>query len=344
MTLTRSLLLSALAAVCLTAGCTGKSRTVTAIAINPKNPNFVYITTNDLVYKTRDAGATWEVITEGMGAARILSLAVHPELTATVYAGTMGDSVYRSMDGGQHWSIINAGMKEHVSVVNSFAFNPKNPDIFYAGTTVGVFKTENGGLMWEDVPNKGMDSVYVVPIILDRTDPKHLLVGTSGGVYDSLDGGQTWKPRHQGMITELVESGLALGVNWLAQDPVHTDVFYAATTNGAYKSVDHAVSWKKIEGGLFGGFISQVLVDFKEPSVLYAGTSEGIYKSTDAGATWSRADNGLTATNVRVIVMHPRKPKTLYAGTQKGLFKTTDGAKQWREEDFRAKTKPKTAP
>jgi photosystem II stability/assembly factor-like uncharacterized protein len=325
---------------CLAAACMGKSKTVTAIAINPKRPDFVYITTNDRVYKTKDGGETWTVITQGMGAARILSLAVHPELTSTLYAGTMGDSVYRSMDGGQRWSIINAGMKEHVSVVNSFAFHPEDRNIFFAGTTVGVFKTENGGLMWEEMPNKGMDSVYVVTIIVDKDDPEVLFIGTSGGVYRTSDGGATWQLQGKGMIHSVIETGLELGVNWLVQDPVNTDTIYAATTNGAYKSEDHGASWTKMAGGLSNGFIPQILIDYKNPSVLYAGSTEGIYKSSDHGRTWTRSDEDLPSKNIRIMAMNPKNPEVLYTGTQRGLFKTVDGGLHWRELDFLSKPEP----
>ena len=89
-----------LAGSSIISGCVGKSSQVTAIAMHPETPETLYIATNDNVYKTRDGGLTWAPITEGMGHARILSLAIHPLHTAMVYAGTLGDAVYRSVDGG----------------------------------------------------------------------------------------------------------------------------------------------------------------------------------------------------------------------------------------------------
>ena len=316
-------------------GCTVGTTTVTAIAINPKRPNFIYIATNNKIYKSKDGGETWAVMTEGLGTApRVISLAIHPELTSTVYAGTWGDSVYRSLDGGQHWSIINAGMKEHVSIVNSFAFHPENPNIFFAGLTVGIFKTENAGLMWDDVPNKGMDSVYVVPLILDHSDPNVLYAGTSGGVYRSSNGGQTWVLLHKGMLKNLIDSGLELGVNTLAQDPVHTNKIYAGTTNGAYKSTNRGDSWSKIAGGLGDDFIAHILIDPQEHSTLYAGTTQGVFRSQDEGDHWTPIQEGLTTKNVRYMAMDPTDPKIIYAGTQKGLFKTVNGGEAWRELTF----------
>jgi photosystem II stability/assembly factor-like uncharacterized protein len=318
-----------LAALLSLTACTGKGKTVTYIAINPIHPKIFYIATNDAVYKTRDGGKDWTKLSEGLGGARVISLAVHPQLPSTVYAGTMGDSVYRSMDGGQHWGIINAGMKEHVSVVNSMVFYPGEPDVFFAGTTVGVFKSTNGGLMWEDLPLEGMDSVYVVPMILDHDNPNIIYVGTSGGVYRSPNGGRTWERLFNGMITEKIEPGLSLGVNTLAQDPGTPDDLYAGTTRGAYKSVNRGKLWTKIAGGLPVTFIAQIIIDPDHAKVVYAGTSDGIFRSRDAGETWSPINQGLTGTNVRCLAMHPKDHKTIYAGSQHGLFRTTDGGDNW---------------
>lgn len=315
----------------LVPACTGKNKTVTAIAINPSRPDFIYITTNDGVYKTTDGGGNWKMLTAGLGATRVISLAIHPKLTSTIFAGTMGDAIYRSLDGGQQWGIINAGMRAHVTVVNSMAFLPGDPDTFYAGTTVGVFKTTNGGLMWEELPLKGMDSVYVVPLILDRDNPNIIYVGTSGGVYRSPNGGRTWERMHKGMITELVKTGLSLGVNTLAQDPVMPDNLYAGTTRGGYKSVDRGRNWTKIEGGLPGDFIAQILLAPDQPEVLYAGTSEGIFRSRDRGETWSPINQGLTAKNVRALAIDPKNFQKIYAGTQHGLFRSIDGGENWTE-------------
>ncbi|MBI3995049.1 MAG: hypothetical protein HY349_03615, partial [Nitrospirae bacterium] len=58
-------------------GCNGKSVAVTAIVINPENSNILFIATNDAIYKSRDGGAAWIPLTQGLGHARILSLAVH---------------------------------------------------------------------------------------------------------------------------------------------------------------------------------------------------------------------------------------------------------------------------
>jgi photosystem II stability/assembly factor-like uncharacterized protein len=318
-------------------GCSGKSNFVTAIAINPEHPSVLFIATNDSVYKTRDDGATWIPVTEGLGHARIVSLAIHPKQTSTVYAGTLGDAVYRSVDGGNRWSIINAGMKEHVTYVNAFVFHPQDPETILAATTVGIFKTVNDGMMWDEMPNKGMDSVYVVSAALDPTDTNILYAGTSGGVYKSVNGSMTWREANNGMIHVAPGTALSLGVNSLAMDPSKTTTLYAGTTRGAFKTTDGAVSWTKIQEGIGERFVATILIHPTANMTLFAGTQNGVYKTTDGGEHWTALNNGLTNLSIRSLAMHPKDPNVMYAGTQGGLFKTTDGGSNWAALTVRPK-------
>ena len=317
-------------------GCSGKSRIVTAIVINPAHPNILFIATNDAVYKSRDDGATWIPVTEGLGHARIVSLAIHPKQTSTVYAGTLGDAVYRSVDGGNRWSIINAGMKEHVTYVNAFVFHPQDPETILAATTVGFFKTVNDGMMWEELPNKGLDSVYVVSAALDPKDANILYSGTSGGVYKTINGGLTWRFMSSGMIEGEFRTAMALGVNSLVMDPGNSSSLYAGSTRGLFKTTNGADNWVKIQGGMGETFVAVLLVHPASHSTLFAGTQNGVYKTTDGGEHWTALNNGLTNLSVRSLAMHPKDPSVLYAGTQGGLFKTVNGGESWAALKFSA--------
>ncbi|MBI3611045.1 MAG: hypothetical protein HY204_10150 [Nitrospirae bacterium] len=318
-------------------GCNGKSNIVTAIVMNPDHPNTLFIATNDSVYKSRDDGAAWVPVTEGLGHARILSLAIHPVNTSTVYAGTLGDAVYRSVDGGNRWSVINAGLKEHVTVVNAFLFHPRDPETILAATTVGFFKTADGGMMWEELSNKGMDSVYVVSAAIDPTDTSILYAGTSGGVYKTTNGGTTWRETNNGLIRAEPGTALSLGINSLIMDPAKTTTLYAGTTRGGFKTVDGAASWTKIQEGIGETFVATLLIHPVSNTTLFAGTQNGVYKTTDGGEHWLPSNNGLTNLNIRALAMHPKDSNILYAGTQGGLFKTVDGGMNWSALTIRPK-------
>src|SRR5512140_419603 len=118
-------LLSLVVLLVLFIGC-DRSDPIVVIQLNPKNPDIIYIATNDYIYKTRDGGQTWTNLSKGMSYSRVISMALDPIYPATVYAGTKGDAVYKSHDGGQRWASMRSGLDDATisSVVNQFLFDP----------------------------------------------------------------------------------------------------------------------------------------------------------------------------------------------------------------------------
>jgi len=315
----------------LLGACGKQTDTIVSIALHPTNPRIFYVATNESVYKTRDGGLTWERMATDLSTYRVLFLALDPQHPATVYAGTMMDAVYKSPDGGQHWMPYNAGLKEHISVVNQLIFDPRDSEKIYAATTVGVFYTSDGGRDWNERMT-GMKEVHiVVAIALDPKRPNTLYAGTTGGAYRSRDGGNTWKKVNNGLVpVEILDASMALGVNTLVIDPVNTEVMYAGTTRGLFKSTNGAESWTRIGRSMEDQYISSLVIDPTDPHMLYAGGRAGIQNSTDGGETWQSMNRGLETLNIRVIAMSPLDPQTLYAGTNgSGLYRSTDGAHSW---------------
>ena len=77
-------------------GC-NRSDPIVVIQLHPKNPDIMYIATNDYIYKTRDGGQTWTNLSKGMSHSRVISMAIDPVYPATVYAGTKGDAVLQEL-------------------------------------------------------------------------------------------------------------------------------------------------------------------------------------------------------------------------------------------------------
>ena len=144
----RILILALLLALSL-AGC-NRGDPIVVIQLNPKNPDIIYVATNDYIYKTRDGGQTWTNLSKGMSHSRVIAMAVDPAYPATVYAGTKGDAVYKSHDGGQRWASMRSGLDDATitSVVNHFVFDPTDSNHIYIATTMGVSETKDGGEHW----------------------------------------------------------------------------------------------------------------------------------------------------------------------------------------------------
>ena len=313
-------------------GCGKSSDAIVSIALHPTNPKILYVATNESVYKTRDGGDTWERMATDLSTYRVLSIAIDPERPATVYAGTMFDAVYKSPDGGQHWMPYNAGLKEHISVVNQFVFDPHDSETIYTATTVGVFRSTDAGRLWNERMT-GMKEVHiVVSVAIDPQRPSILYAGTTGGAYRSTNSGASWTKINNGLIPpEVLDASLALGVNTLVIDPQHTDTIYAGTTKGLFKSSDMGNSWTRIAESMTDQYVSSAIIDPVDPRILYVGGRAGIQKSMDGGHTWNTMNTGLESTNVRTIAMSPTNSHILYTGTNgSGLYYSENSAETWK--------------
>lgn len=320
-----------------TLACQKESESIVSIALHPTNANILYVATNDAVYKSRDGGGTWEKF-PSFSARRVTTLAIDPLLPAAIYAGTMGDAVYKSPDGGQHWLPHNVGLKEHVSFINQFVFNPAASEQIYAATTVGAFYSKDAGREWVERMN-GMKEVHIVTsIAINPREPAVLYAGTTGGVYRSDDGATNWKKINNGLIpeTELM-AAMALGVNAIEIDRTNPDVVYAGTTKGLFHTVNKGEQWERIGQSISDPFISSLVLHPKEPSQLYIGGPAGIWKTSDGGKTWQAMNQGLATLNIRALAMDPRHVQTLYAGTNgSGLYRSTNAGATWTAVPLKA--------
>src|SRR5574338_235162 len=133
---------------------------VYAMVIDPSNNDIMYTgSSTSGVYKTTDAGVTWNPANSGLLNTAVLSLGISASNPQVVYAGTnyngTTDGVYKSTDGGGSWTRLINGIQETNRGIQAIAVDPTNPDIVYiavfdgvADSPVGLYKTTDGGNNW----------------------------------------------------------------------------------------------------------------------------------------------------------------------------------------------------
>ena len=313
-------------------GC-NRSDPIVLIQLHPKNPDIIYVATNDYIYKTRDGGQAWSNLSRGMSHSRVIAMAVDPAYPATVYAGTKGDAVYKSHDGGQRWASMRSGLDDATisSVVNQFLFDPADAQHIFIATTMGVFETKNGGEQWTKRMEGMKEVLMVVTLGMDPTRPSILYAGTSGGVYKSIDQAGHWVKVNNGLVpADMVKTSRALNVTSILVDPYEPDTVYAATLVGMYKTIDGGKSWKRIGESLADQMIVGMVLDRTRRGVLYITGRDGVHRSDDGGATWRAINNGFATTNVRAIAQSDVDPRVFYAGTNgSGLYRSPDAGETW---------------
>jgi photosystem II stability/assembly factor-like uncharacterized protein len=215
-------------------------------------------------------------------------------------------------------------------------------------------------------PNKIGARVNVI-----KPDPKNnqivYLGFSSGGLWKTLDGGQTWNA--------IFDNFPWLAIADVNIDPINSKIIYVATGDpnisgypfvgdGVYKSVDGGQTWKNI-GPAGTQVISKILINPVNTYILYASSmglpfqrdkQRGIYKSINGGITWEKIWHVADDTGIIDIILDPFNANVIYAaswprvrnnresllsGVNASIFKSVDGGNSWIKSDNGLKFGPK---
>ncbi len=216
--------------------------------------------------------------------------------------------------------------------VLSLISDPANPSHLFAGTELGLFRSEDGGHSWTTAPT---GPPQISTLALDPSNSLHLYVGSTSGLFSSSDGGVTVE--HRSSDFPIVA---------LAIDPRRTSVVYAGgPDNGVvYQSTDAGSSWLARSGSaaLIGQIASLVVDPGNSDNVLagggdysysyyYTSSRGSIVGSQDAGQTWSVFLPGVGPTqSVRVLAFDPHSPGVVYAARDDVVYRSPDSGETWR--------------
>lgn len=162
-----------------------------------------------------------------------------------------------------------------------------------------------------------------------------IYLGTSGGIYISLDDGLTWERKNFGITRSEVRNVVALPS--VTGAPL---LFAGSFGGGVMRSADGGTSWNEVNNGLSSPYVMSLTADTKE-NLLYAGTSYSIYRSVDRGLTWTqlfavdspvvRRPTKFTNRDHEIIVRHSPAKSTnvLFSSKAFGLYLSTNGGGTW---------------
>jgi photosystem II stability/assembly factor-like uncharacterized protein len=166
----------------------------------------------------------------------------------------------------------------------------------------------------------------------DPLDHAHLYLGAANGwVYESRDGGKSWKRlARMDNRDDLVIKKILVD----AADPKHLlTAAYALGEHpdgGLFISNDSGATWAS-QPEMRGQSIRALTAAPSDAKVLVAGTLEGVFRSMDSGAHWTRISpaGSKEIHEIESLAVDPADPDTIYAGTWHLAWKTTDGGANW---------------
>ena len=296
----------------------GRSVTSTGVINQPQT--YYMGSTGGGVYKTTDAGITWENISDGFfKTGSVGSIAVSESDTNIVVVGmgehaargvmtSMGDGVYKSMDAGKTWTHLGLEKTYHISDI---VIHPTNPDIIYvtaqgaqyAPTNQrGVYKTVDGGKTWQNVlfvnSTTGASS-----LTMDMNNPRILYAsmwqhrrypwliesgGEHSGFYKSVDGGETWNKMEKGLPMAFGKSGIS--VSRANSERVFAVIEAEGEKGGVYRSDNAGKTWKQVNNNRVNiarsWYYMEIFADPQNENTVYV-LNAPVMKSIDGGKSFS---------------------------------------------------------
>jgi len=168
------------------------------------------------------------------------------------------------------------------------AMDPHNPDVMYAGTTGGVYKTTDGTAHWDRVnngliPMEKLDAAMALGVnslVTDPAKPGTVYAGTTNGLFKTTDAAASWRRIEKGLTDNYVSV--------LLIDPTNPNILYAGTRKGVHKTTDGGETWGPSNEGLTTLNIRAMALSPLNPQIVYAGTNgSGLFRSTDGAKTWT---------------------------------------------------------
>jgi len=252
---------------------------VLTIAITSQSPATVYAAAPGNIFKSLDAGATWNQVSGTPPNLILLGIDSHGTLFGrirTIFAGTWYKGVIKSTDGGATWTESNSGLPD--SYVATLALDTQNPRILYAGVLVTrdsrstLFKSTDGGTTWNSTALIA-DRALILAVTVDRQNPGNVyaVVRPFGSIYNNS--GDVWKSADGGTSWEDLSSGLPSPVYAVGVDPKKPTTIYVGTDLGVITSMNGGESWTLLTSATG----STQLVEIGPDGTLFAGGSGGLF-------------------------------------------------------------------
>lgn len=264
------------------------------------------------------------------------------------YQGRTGSNLSRTVHTGEWQSLgitnyqTTTGWGGGMGRVNCIVPHPADPQTLFVGTPAGgIWKTTNGGSNWtslsDGLPVIGVSGIAVNPA---HPDSIYILTGDGDGAYTystgvllSTNGGDTWQSTGLQWDVSVYKRGYKLLMH-----PANSNILFAVTNTGIYKTTDGGVSWSVKKSGSF----TDLTFNTDNPSILYAVTANTFYISSDAGESWNASATGLPASPnsdriaIGVTAAHSDYVYLLYGASVTsshpgflGLYRSVDGGQSF---------------
>jgi photosystem II stability/assembly factor-like uncharacterized protein len=336
-------------------------RAVTATGVPGEPDRFYFGAVGGGVWRTDNAGRTWEPIFDSQPVASIGAVEVAPSDSNVLYVGSgeadmrsdisYGNGVYKSVDGGKTWTHI--GLRDSRQI-GRILVDPRDPNLVFVAALGhaygpnaerGVFRSKDGGKSWTRVLFRDEDTgaidlafqpgnsrTILAALWQTRRPPWNVYPPSNGpgsGLWRSEDGGETWRPVTSGLPTV----GLGrIRVAFAPSEPRRVYALADAKEGGLFVSGDAGVTFARVSADVRiwgrGWYFAGVTVDPRDPDTVYA-CNTGIFRSTDGGKTFLPFKGAPGGDDYHRLWIDPADPRRMIVASDQGTVVTVDGGRTW---------------
>ena len=232
------------------------------------------------VYKSNDAGTTWNKLQNGLPAGVVGKVGVsvspaNPDRVWAIIEAEPDGGVYRSDDRGATWTRTNSdnNLRQRAWYYTHVQADPVDPNTVYALNT-SLYRSVDGGTTFDviQVPHGDVHDLWIHP-----EDPERMVVADDGGGQVTVNGGATWSSYFNQPTAELydviVDNGFPYRLYGAQQDNTTISVPAWSDVNTLYPK-EH---WLNVGGCETG----PVAMDPDRPHIVYAGCYGGVMDRYD---------------------------------------------------------------
>jgi photosystem II stability/assembly factor-like uncharacterized protein len=339
-------------------------RTVGAAGIADQ-PNVFFVGVNNGgVWKTDDAGRTWNPIFDDQPTGSIGAIAVAPSNPNILYVGSgeglqrpdlsVGDGMYKSVDGGKTWRHLGLRDGQQIPAI---LVDPANPDRLFVAVLGhpygpnaerGVFRSTDGGQSFQKVLYKD-DRTGAIDLAFDPTDPRVVyavlwqaqqgpwengsFTGPNSGLFKSTDGGDNWTQLTGGLPTFAQGLGrIGIGIAPSDGNRMYALVEARGGLGGLYRSDDAGATWVRVnkENRIYGrgSDFACVRVDPKNQDVIYV-TNTSTYRSDNAGVSFTAIKGAPGGDDYHTVWINPKNPDIILLALDQGATVSVNRGRTW---------------
>lgn len=336
----------------------GRAVAVAGVASRPEV--FYMGATGGGVWKTTEAGETWENVSDGyFGTGSVGAVTVAPSDPSVVYAGmgehpvrgvttSHGDGVYRSRDGGETWT--HAGLPDS-RAISRIRVHPEDPELVYAavqgaphGATEqrGIYRSRDGGESWERIHFVN-ETAGAADLAMNHTNPRILYAaywdhlrrpwqvrsgGPGSGVWKSTDGGDSWRRVEDGLPESMGKIGI--DVSRAEPDRLWVNVEAPDGRGGVYRSDDAGESWTQVNDDRVtqarSWYYMEVYAHPTDENTVFVLNAPAL-RSVDGGREYESLD--VPHGDTHDLWINPEHPEVFGIADDGGVQITTNGGETW---------------